>query len=255
MICRVSRVQRRRRKPRVHGAFRAKWRASTPGEAHSIRAKIAKSARSERTRRPDRRTIEKRAAIFVTDPDASILYGSRMPLSFPQEAVLRDERRVLLRPFTSADTDATLEFFRSLPAVVQRAAWDRIDKRSVVESWAEDIDHDKVVPVMALDGTRVVAHASLHYRKDGPLRRIGNLRWLLHPEYRGDGLGTMIVNLFTRMARDNGLSHLTCMLIDGLEDDALVTLKSLGFEEHRLERYGTDPDGNPADMLKMILEL
>jgi len=178
-----------------------------------------------------------------------------MPISFPQEAVLRDERRVLLRPFTSDDTDSVLEFFRSLPPVVQRAAWDRIDKRDVVESWARDLDHDKVVPVMALDGTRVVAHASLHYRKDGPLRRVGNLRWLLDPAYRGAGLGTMIVDLFSQMARDNGLTHVTCMLIDGLEDDARKTLRSLGFEEHRLAGYGTDPDGNTADMLKMILQV
>ena len=34
---------------------------------------------------------------------------------YPQQAVLRDGRRVLIRPFTERDTDALYEFFRGLP--------------------------------------------------------------------------------------------------------------------------------------------
>lgn len=178
-----------------------------------------------------------------------------MPISFPQEAGLRDARRVIIRPFTKADTDALFAFFQSLPEQVKRYAWDRIDRREVVENWAYDLDYDKSVPLLAWDGTEVVADATLHYRKVGPLRRVGNLKWLLHPEWRGVGLGTVLINMFIEMARANGLNHLTCMLIAELEEDAIETLRSVGFSQYVIPNYGTDPDGNAKDMVKMILPL
>ena len=71
----------------------------------------------------------------------------------------------------------------------------------------------------------------------------------------GYGLGTVLVNDFIRIARGNGLRHLTCMLITDLEADAVETLGSLGFQSHIVSGYGTDPDGNQHDMTKMVLKL
>ena len=41
-----------------------------------------------------------------------------MPHRYPQEAVLRDGRRVLLRPFAEKDVDALYEFFQHLPSPI-----------------------------------------------------------------------------------------------------------------------------------------
>ena len=98
-----------------------------------------------------------------------------MPHRYPQEAVLRDGRRVLLRPFTSKDTSALFEFFQHLPAAYRRFAWDPIESRSTIESWGENIDYDKAFPLLALDGTRIVADATLHRRERGPLRLAGRV--------------------------------------------------------------------------------
>jgi GNAT superfamily N-acetyltransferase len=178
-----------------------------------------------------------------------------MPIRYPQEAGLRDARRVTIRPFTAADVDAVHEFFRRLPEEYVRCAWDRIDQRATVERWAAELDYEKAFPLIALAGKRVVADATLHYRDNGPLRRVGRIKWLIDPEYRGVGLGTVFVNDFIVSARDNGLRHLTCMLIKDLEEDAIATLKSMGFESYTIPGYGTDPDGTPRDMVKMILKL
>ena len=53
-----------------------------------------------------------------------------MPTRYPQEAVLRDGRRLLVRPFTENDVDSLYEFFLHLPQEVRRFAWDRIDAAS-----------------------------------------------------------------------------------------------------------------------------
>jgi GNAT superfamily N-acetyltransferase len=178
-----------------------------------------------------------------------------MPHRFPQEALLRDGRRLLIRPFAGHDVDALSDFFRRLPVEVRRFAWDKIDSRALIEAWGRELDYAKVFPLLALDGTKVVADATLHRREGSPLRLVGRIKWLIDPAYRGAGLGTILVNNFISMARDNGLRHLTCMLVSDFETDAVETLRSLGFQGFTVPAYGTDPDGNQHDMIKMVLKL
>ncbi len=104
-----------------------------------------------------------------------------MPHRYPQEAWLRDGRRVLIRPFTSADVDPLYEFFRRLPRETRSFAWDRIGDRRVVEEWGRNVDYTKAFPLLAVDGRRIVADATLHRRERGPLRRVGRSKWLLDP--------------------------------------------------------------------------
>ena len=78
---------------------------------------------------------------------------------------------------------------------------------------------------------------------------------LIDPEYRGAGLGTLLLNQFISTARADGLRHLTCMLVSDFESDAVEILKNVGFEGYTIPGYGTDPDGNQHDMIKMVLKL
>jgi len=178
-----------------------------------------------------------------------------MPERFPQEVVLRDGRRLLIRPFAEHDVDALFQFFQHLPDAVRRFAWDRIDNKSLIESWGRELDYSRVFPLLALDGTKIVADATLHRRDGSPLRLVGRIKWLIDPDYRGVGLGTTLIHKFIDIARGNGLRHLTCMLISDLEADAVHTLTDLGFTSHTIPGYGTDPDGNQHDMVKMVLKL
>lgn len=178
-----------------------------------------------------------------------------MPHRYPQEAVLRDGRRVLLRPFAEKDTDALYQFFHTLPVEYRRFAWDNIDSKPLIEQWGREIDYAKVFPLLALDGTRIVADATLHRRKGGPLRLVGRIKWMMAPEFRGVGLGTILVKQLISHARENGLRHVNSMLISDLEADAVKTLEGLGFTSYVQPGYGTDPDGNQHDMTKLVLKL
>jgi len=178
-----------------------------------------------------------------------------MSIRFPQEAHLRDERRLIIRPFTESDVDILWDFLQRLPADARRFAWEDFEHKETVSEWARDLDYDKAVPLLAIDGTKVVGEARLVYRDGGPLRLVGWIQWMLDPEYRGAGLGTLLVNDFITMARESGLRHLTCMLIPDHEQDAVKTLKRLGFDGYEIPGYGVDPDGNKKDMVKMVLEL
>jgi acetyltransferase len=178
-----------------------------------------------------------------------------LPHRYPQEAVLRDGRRVFLRPFAEKDVDALYDFFHRMPIEYRRFAWDNVDNRALIESWGQSVDYGKVFPLLAIDGTRIVADATLHTRKGGPLRLVGRLKWMIDPNFRGEGLGTTLVNHLVHIARDRGLRHVSCMLISDLEADAVKTLEELGFTSIVQPGYGTDPDGNQHDMTKLILKL
>ncbi len=178
-----------------------------------------------------------------------------MPHRYPQEAALRDGRRVLLRPFAEKDVDALYDFFHRLPVEYRRFAWDNVDNRSLVEEWGRNVDYGKVFPLLAVDGNRIVADATLHLRKGGPLRLVGRIKWMIDPEFRGEGLGTTLVHNLITIARERGMRHVSCMLISDLEADAVKTLEELGFKSYVQEGYGTDPDGNQHDMTKLILKL
>lgn len=178
-----------------------------------------------------------------------------MPHRFPIETVLRDGRRLLVRPFSEHDTDGLYEFFQGLPPELRRFAWDNIESRSLVESWGENVDYGKVLPLLAFDGGKIVADATLHRRERGPLRLVGRIKWLIDPAYRGQGLGLSLVNTFISIAREQGLRHLVCMLIADAEADAVATLRTLGFSEWTIPGYGTDPDGAQHDMVMLVLKV
>lgn len=178
-----------------------------------------------------------------------------MPHRYPQECALRDGRRVLLRPFTSGDVDALYDFFHRMPSEYRRFAWDNLDNRALIESWGQNVDYSKVFPLLATDGNRIVADATLHLRKGGPLRLVGRIKWMLDPDYRGAGLGASLVQHLIRIARERGMRHVSTMLISDLEADAVATLQELGFTSYVQPEYGTDPDGNQHDMTKLILKL
>ena len=74
-----------------------------------------------------------------------------MPDRFPQEAVLRNGKHVLIRPFNAHDTEELYEFFQRLPADVRRLAWDNIEDHALVETWGRNINYDSVMPLVAFD--------------------------------------------------------------------------------------------------------
>lgn len=174
---------------------------------------------------------------------------------YPQEAVLRDGRRVLIEPFKPHHSEALFEFFQRLPEETRRLAWDRIDNRALVEAWGRNIDYGKAFPLLAMNGSQIVADATLHRRDGGPLRLVGRVKWLIDPEFRGIGLGSLLINQFIDVARANGLRHLSCMLLSDVEDDAIRVLKDLGFTAFDIPDYGADPDGGAHDMTSMVLKL
>jgi len=163
--------------------------------------------------------------------------------------------RVLLRPMTAADHELVSEMF------CQRASADdvRYLKENVrdpgfVAGWFTDINYEKVVPLLALHGERLVGDATLH-RRHGSERHIGELRIFLTREFRGVGLGMQLLEELIEIGREMGL-HMLIAEVVSEELSVVKAFRKLGFVRHaEIDDYFMDMDGNLHDVSLMLLPL
>jgi L-amino acid N-acyltransferase YncA len=163
--------------------------------------------------------------------------------------------RVLLRPMTAADHELVSEMF------CQRASADdvRYLKENVrdpgfVAGWFADINYEKVVPLLALHGERLVGDATLH-RRHGSERHIGELRIFLTREFRGVGLGMQLLEELIEIGREMGL-HMLIAEVVSEELSVVKAFRKLGFVRHaEFDDYFMDPEGGLHDVSFMVLPL
>jgi GNAT superfamily N-acetyltransferase len=113
---------------------------------------------------------------------------------------LPDGARLLLRPLTVDDRAALLDLYTAAePADLHSLRHDVTDPE-VVNSWLDDLDYQRVFPLLAIINDRVVGNATLH-RPGGPFRHIGELRIFLAKDFRRRGLGTEMLQTLVELAR------------------------------------------------------
>ena len=131
---------------------------------------------------------------------------------------------------------------------------DDVKDRVVIESWCENVNYDRVLPVIAQVQNQVVGLASLHFRS-GPERHIGGVRIYLSREYRRRGLGTRMVLALIDLARKHGLFLLEAEVVAS-QNKVIKAFQNLGFQLCcTFEDYFMLPDGGTQDVVRLVLNL
>jgi hypothetical protein len=108
-------------------------------------------------------------------------------LIYRQVVTLRDGARVLMRPLVPDDRQALLDLF--LPTPMEERSFMRLRERSrVVAGWADNIRYDKVFPLIAVVGERIVGVATLHFN-EGAARHRAEMRAFLAGDFAGGAWG------------------------------------------------------------------
>jgi hypothetical protein len=92
-------------------------------------------------------------------------------LIYRQLVTLRDGARVLLRPLTSGDRQALIDLFAVISEEERRYFRTNVKDAEIVGGWVDNLDYDRVLPIVAVIGDRIVGDATLHFH-DGPYRHI-----------------------------------------------------------------------------------
>lgn len=158
---------------------------------------------------------------------------------YPRAAELRDGTSIALRPLRPDDEERLGILFRGIPDEELRNLWDNVTEPAVVRSWCRRLNYDRVLPIVALADGAIVADATLHRRRVGPMRDLGRVRAYVHPAYRGRGLGAVLLAELIEVARQLGLLQLAVELFED-QRGLIRMLQRYGFRiEGRMPLYQT----------------
>jgi RimJ/RimL family protein N-acetyltransferase len=162
--------------------------------------------------------------------------------------------RVLLRPLVAEDEEALVALFSAVQPEDLRSMRHAVTDPRVVRNWIEDLDYERVLPLLAVVNDRIVGQATLH-RQPGPAQHIGEVRIYLAKDYRGRGLGSEMIKTLTDMARRMDLHWLHAEVFAS-RPKVVRAFEGLGFQQLcTFEDNFMMPDGHTEDIVVLRMRL
>jgi RimJ/RimL family protein N-acetyltransferase len=136
--------------------------------------------------------------------------------------------RFTLRLLKAGDEAALYAFFRRIPIDERQHFREDVLDRSILRGWVRNLRVQTVLPLLLLDGRRIVADATLRRHRHGWSRHVGRIRITLDPAYRRRGLGKALVREFIDLAPGLGIAILDAEVLSA-EKGAARLFEGLGF--------------------------
>lgn len=168
---------------------------------------------------------------------------------YPRPATLHDGRTVELRVMGGKDRDQVLAFARSLAPNDLLFLRANITDPAVIDEWLADLQAGRKITILACDGDTLIGEGDLYHSATTWTRHLGEIRLLLFPTVRGQGLGRLLAEEIFVIAKALNLQILTAQMT--LDQTAAQTIfRRLGFQrEAVLLDYVMDAEGKTRDLL------
>jgi RimJ/RimL family protein N-acetyltransferase len=174
--------------------------------------------------------------------------------TFREMVTLKDGAYILLRPMVLEDEQKLIEYYAAAGDEDLRYFRDNVRDRKLIQSWCDNLDYEKVLPLLAFQKDRIVGSASLHFFT-GPKRHVGEMRLFLAKDFRKRGLGMKMIRAMIDIARKQGLSIVTAEIIAEFTK-FIKAFEQLGFKTMCImDDYFMFPDGDFCDTVLMKLTL
>jgi len=175
---------------------------------------------------------------------------------FPKSVALQDASTVTVRPMVATDEQALLAFFLTLTVEDRYYLKDNVVARGVIAGWAQELDYDQVLPLLAESNGRIVGDATLHQHTGGARRHVAEVRITVDPDFRNRGLGTALLRELLDVAYRAGVEEVTFELVDEVQTDAIHAAMRVGFNEvARYAHYVKGLDGQRRDLVILRVAL
>jgi L-amino acid N-acyltransferase YncA len=179
---------------------------------------------------------------------------TRQELIFRQLLTLQDGTRVLLRPLATDDKKAMIDLYSSVTFEERRYMHYEVRDEKVVGGWVDQLDHSRVLHLVAVIGDRIVGDATLIFGR-GPERHRAQVFIFLAKDFRRRGLGNRMLQALIDIARQRNLYLLEAQIIHD-QTSFIKAFQSLGFEAKcTIEDYFMPPDGELWNVVLMVLRL
>ncbi len=170
---------------------------------------------------------------------------------YPKEITLKDGSSVTLRPMVEDDEAGLLEFFTGLSKADRLYLRHDVSNPEVIKSWAQNIDYDRVLPILAIADSKIVGDATLHRNPFSWMRHVGSIRIVVGKEFREKGLARIMAAEVFQNALAAKLEKLVAEMLDD-QQDARRVFSRLGFKEEAvLKDHVMDANDVKHDLLIM----
>lgn len=159
---------------------------------------------------------------------------------------------LVLAPMVPSDWGALQRFLEATPRSERLFFRHRLSDSERIERWCSELDYRHVFPLIAWSGDAIVADAGLMQEPDLWTSHVGRLRLLVHPDYRGRGVGTAMIRELIDVGRQLGL-HKLVHECAGPQTELITLLSNSGFREAaRLPEFVRAQDGGIHDLVMMV---
>ncbi len=152
---------------------------------------------------------------------------------YPKKFTLKDGRDVIIRPMVKEDVDMLFDFFSSLKPEDKQFLRDDVSRKAVIEKWAENLDYENVLPLLALYNGRIVADGTLHASNYFWTRHVAEIRVVVAEDFRNVGLGKKLVSELFFNAVKRGFKKVVAQM-PFYQLNAVRIFESLGFEKEAI---------------------
>jgi len=174
---------------------------------------------------------------------------------YPKEVTLKGGDRFVLRLLEEPDLESLVEYFRSIPPEDRMYLRADVTKRENIMRRFGDINHDKVYPLIALLGDRIVAIGTLFRAEFGWMRNLGEIRVVVHPDFQRKGLCTILTRELFFHALTTDLYKIQAEMMEN-QVAAINAFERLGFKKETvLRKHVTDLEGNRCNLVIMSLDI
>jgi len=179
---------------------------------------------------------------------------TKQELVYRQLVTLPDGARVLLRPLAHDDRQALIDLFAPISTDDLRYVRHKVNDPQLVGKWVDELDYDRVLPLVAVIGDRIVGNATLHFNP-GPARHRAEVRIYLAKEIRRRGVGSRMLQALVDLAKRRNIYLIEAQILND-QTSVIKAFQKLGFElKTVLDDYFILPDGEMRDIALLILRL
>ena len=174
---------------------------------------------------------------------------------YSEAVALRDGSQATVRTTSPDDLRASLTFFLSMPEEEkQQMRIDVCDEETVARRY-ESIEKGKTVRLVAVCGDKIVGEGSLETMRYGWLRKSGEVRLLILPEYRDLDVAKIMAREIFLLAARHGLNNLITRVRHD-QTEMIEIFKGLHFRHEATQRdQVVDPEGWMHDLYMFTFDL
>src|SRR5579862_475535 len=92
---------------------------------------------------------------------------------FPLFVKLRDGTECVVRPLGKRDEARLQKFFLTVPEEERLFVKQPMSDRTLFHDWCRHLDFERNLPLVMLEGTKIIGEATLHQRSGGWKRHVG----------------------------------------------------------------------------------